>query len=266
MLNQNKPTRLGEILLDRGVITRQQLREAIEIQQARQLLREKEGTYPGTAAPIGEILIELGFISRQQLVQSLGWQSRLRKATLVMSFVAPLLTTACGGGGGGTPSTSGGNKTDNSAVASSVITEQSSSPVSFSSSSLTNQYLSSSSSSIALSSQSSSSLSSVNLAGPALLVWSVPSARENGETLVVEEIGGYELRYKTENEADFTSVIIEGGYVNSYYFNHLEGNVIFEIAVYDTNGLYSRFVPIQPQSSAAKFAQALITQCYFNTL
>ena len=70
MLNQNKPTRLGEILLDRGVITRQQLREAIEIQQARQLLREKEATYPGTAAPIGEILIELGFISRQQLVQS----------------------------------------------------------------------------------------------------------------------------------------------------------------------------------------------------
>lgn len=236
MLNQNKPTRLGEILLDRGVITRQQLREAIEIQQARQLLREKEGTYSGTAAPIGEILIELGFITRQQLVQSLGWQSRLRKATLVMSFVAPLLTTACGGGGG-TPSTSGGNKTDNSAVSSSVITEQSSSAVSFSSSS---------SSSIALSSQSSSS-SSISLAGPALLVWSVPSVRENGEALVAEDIGGYELRYKTENETDFTSVIIEGGYVTSYYFNYLEGKVIFEIAAYDTNGLYSRFVPIQPQ-------------------
>lgn len=253
MLNQNKPTRLGEILLDRGVITRQQLREAIEIQQARQLLREKEGTYPGTAAPIGEILIELGFITRQQLVQSLGWQSRLRKATLVMSFVAPLLTTACGGGGGGTPSTSGNNKTDNSAVASSVITGQSSSPVSFSSSSISSQYSSntidssSSSSAISLSSTSSSSLSSVSLAGPALLVWSVPSARENGEALVAEEIGGYELRYKTENEADFTSVIIEGGYVNSYYFNYLEGKVIFEIAAYDTNGLYSRFVPIQPQ-------------------
>ncbi len=219
MPNQNKPTRLGEILLERGVITRQQLRAAIEIQQTRQILREKEGTYPGTAAPIGEILIELGFINRKQLTQSLGWQSRLRKATLVMSFVAPLLTTACGGGGGSSQSHSGNHKSDNSAIASSAIS---------------------------LSSQSSSS--SKRGSGPALLIWSLPSARENGERLLAEEIGGYELRYKTESDTDFTSVIIEGGHVNSYYFNHLEGEVIFEIAAYDTDGRYSLFVPINPQS------------------
>jgi hypothetical protein len=240
MSNQNKSTRLGDILVGRGVITRQQLREAIEIQQARQLLKEKNGdtSVPG---PLGEILIELGFINHKQLVQTLGWQNRLRKATLVMSFVAPLLTTACGGGGGGTSSPTGNNKPENSSAVSSVMAEQSSSQASFTFSSS----VSSSSSAISLSSQSSSAAEIID--GPVLLIWSVPSARENGEELVVEEIGGYELRYKSDNEADFTSVIIDGGHVNSYYFNHLEGNLKFEIAAYDTNGLYSRFVPIQPQ-------------------
>lgn len=238
MSNQNKSTRLGDILVDRGVITRQQLREAIEIQQARQLLKKKNGdaSAPG---PLGEILIELNFINRKQLVQTLGWQNRLRKATLVMSFVAPILTTACGGGGTSNPTSS--NKPENSSAISSVMIEQSSSQVSFTSSTSVNSL----SSVISLSSQSSSAAEIID--GPVLLIWSVPSARENGEELMVEEIGGYELRYKADNEADFTSVIIEGGHVNSYYFNHLEGNLKFEIAAYDTNGLYSRFIPIRPQ-------------------
>lgn len=238
----NKSTRLGDILVDRGVITRQQLREAIEIQQARQVLVEKGGREASTPpSPLGEILIELGFITRKQLVQNLGWQNRLRKATLVMSFVAPLLTTACGGGGGGT-SPVGTHKTENNAVTSSLMaTEQSSSQISLTPSS--------SSSQISLSplpSSSSSSSSSEMISGPVLLAWTVPSVRENGDELIVEEIGGYEIRYKSDQDTDFTSVKIDGGYVNSYYFNYLEGHFQFEIAAYDTSGLYSRFVTITP--------------------
>lgn len=265
---QNKSTRLGDILVDRGVITRQQLREAIEIQQARRELLEKNGLAASTPTPIGELLIELGFINRQQLAQTLSWQQRLRKATLVMSFVAPLLTAACGGGGGTTTS-GGNNKTDVSSSESSVLVQQPSSqaPLVSSSSSSVNQQVSSSASSqpaissqssssaISLSSASSSSQSSSSVApisgidGPVFMKWSVPSKRENGELLEVDEIGGYELRYKTSNGSDYTTVLIAGGHVDSYYFNHLEGDLEFEIAAYDTNGLYSRFVPIQPQTN-----------------
>lgn len=257
MSNQNKLTRLGDMLVDRGAITRQQLREAIEIQQARQVLSESgKACTPG---PLGEILVELGYINRKQLKQTLGWQSRLRTATLVMSFVAPILTTACGGGGG-TTNTANNNKTSNNTAVSSVMAEQSSSAVSLtpaSSSSVNSQIVSaqvessSSSSAISFSSQQSSSAddSDTRIDGPVLLKWAVPSARENGELLETEEIGGYELRYKADNETNYTSVVVEGGYVNTYYFNHLEGKLIFEIAAYDTNGLYSRFVEIQPQTN-----------------
>lgn len=84
------------------------------------------------------------------------------------------------------------------------------------------------------------------ISGPVLLAWTVPSVRENGDELIVEEIGGYEIRYKSDQDTDFTSVKIDDGYVNSYYFNHLEGHFQFEIAAYDTSGLYSRFVTITP--------------------
>jgi hypothetical protein len=217
MPRTTQSTLIGDILVRRGIITPLQLREAIEIQQARHLLDEKQGNFRAPT-PIGEILIELSFINRKQLRQSLGWQSRLRKATLVMSFVAPILTTACGGGGGGGPSTNpaGNNKSEQSSISSLVMSSQSSSSDGF-------------------------------VSGPVLLSWTLPSQRENGEPLQVEEISGYELRYKQNQEEEFTTVKIEGGYVNSYYFNHLEGKVEFEIAAYDTNGLYSRFMPIRPQ-------------------
>lgn len=216
-------TRLGDILVDRGVITRQQLREAIEIQHARHAMAEKQGIKAPTLKPLGEILIELGFINRRQLKQNLGWQSRLRKATLVMSFVAPLLTTACGGGGGGGSANPTGNNKPDSGTTSSMMQ----------------------SSSVA-SSASSQASSTPKINGPVLLSWEVPSMRENGEALALEEIGGYELRYRADGGEEYTKVVIEGGYTDSYYFNHLEGYLQFEIAAYDTNGLYSRFIPIMP--------------------
>lgn len=277
MPDLNKSTRLGDILVDRGIITRQQLREAIEIQQARRFLSDKEGIDTQAQTAIGEILVELGFINRKQLVKTLGWQVRLRKATLVMSFVAPLLTAACGGGGGGATSNQNtNNKTDESSTSSLQVKQQSSSQApQFSSSNSSASSISSStpsqpvasssslsqasSSTISQSSASSqhSSMSSkhssaagsniTGIDGPVLMKWSVPSKRENGEQLEPNEIGGYELRYKPSNGVDYTTVVIDGGHVDSYYFNHLEGDLEFEIAAYDTNGLYSRFVPIQPQ-------------------
>ncbi|MFC3115581.1 hypothetical protein [Cellvibrio fontiphilus] len=254
MSEQAKSHRIGDMLVERGIITRQQLCEAIEIQQARQLLRE--GTGKTSVEPLGEILIELGFIDRGQLTHTLSWQRRLRNATLIMSFVAPLLTTACGGGGGaGTTSPSGSNKTPpNSSLTSSVASDSVSSspdasiPAPSSSSAIS---FSSDSSLSPLSSNTSSSQSNSEINGPVLLSWAVPSARENGDYLGVEEVGGYEIRYREKGAENFSSVRITGGYVNNHYFSHLQGNLEFEIAAYDTNGLFSRFIAILPQKNTS---------------
>lgn len=92
-----RSTRIGDILVERGIISRSQLLEALDLQQARSLLSAS----PESSNEIGEILIELGFVSRVQLKQNLARQNRLRKTTLAFTLVAPLFTMACGGGGGG---------------------------------------------------------------------------------------------------------------------------------------------------------------------
>lgn len=252
MSEQAKSHRIGDMLVERGILTRQQLCEAIEIQQARQSLRKGSGKT--SVEPLGEILVELGFIDRGQLNHTLSWQRRLRNATLIMSFVAPLLTTACGGGGGGgTTTPSGSNKTPpNSSLSSSLASDSISSspdasiPAVSSSSAISFAQDSSDSS---LSSNNSSSQSNSEINGPVLLRWAVPSARENGDYLGVEEVGGYEIRYREKGAEHFNSVRITGGYVNNHYFSHLQGNLEFEIAAYDTNGLFSRFITILPQKN-----------------
>lgn len=106
MSDIHKSLRLGDLLVEKGLITRLQLRQAIEIQQALQST-EFGGKNINAKTELGEILIELGFISRHQLQSNLNWQRRLKATTAVMVFIAPLLTAACGGGASG--STNAGN-------------------------------------------------------------------------------------------------------------------------------------------------------------
>lgn len=77
-----------------------------------------------------------------------------------------------------------------------------------------------------------------------VLEWSPPTERENGEYLEEEEIGGYEIRYRSSEQEDFEVVTIEGGMTDEYAFTDLAGPVEFEIATYDRDGLYSIFVPL----------------------
>lgn len=77
--------------------------------------------------------------------------------------------------------------------------------------------------------------------------WNHPTARENGDEMTINEIGGYEIRYKQPTDTRFTYIQVPGNTKNEYVVPRttLENSVI-EIAVYDTNGLYSQFVEVKP--------------------
>ena len=268
MTNMHKSTRLGDLLVERGTITHDQLCKAVELQQSRRYEAIQAGVPDSYKQELGEVLIELGFINRSQLEFSLGWQKRLRKTTAVMVFIAPLLTAACGGGGGG-GSTGSNNNTQGttpsslsvtsqaavdkpaaSSVASSIISSAGVSLGTNSSAAVSSTVKSSSSVAPVLSSSSQSSSSVGNMAeinGPVEVHWTAPSQRENGNFLDITEIGGYELRYKLKSDPRFTSVVINDSYIDEYYFDHLQGEYEFQIAAFDTSGVYSAFVNVQPR-------------------
>ncbi len=82
--------------------------------------------------------------------------------------------------------------------------------------------------------------------GAIRLYWNAPNQRENGEYLDITEIAGYELRYKLKSESTFKAIRISDGFTDVYYFDYLKGDYEFQIATFDTNGLYSGFVSLNP--------------------
>jgi len=107
---------------------------------------------------------------------------------------------------------------------------------------------SSSSSKPAVSSSSSSSANSSSpshVAGPIGISWTAPTKRENGTDLYIEELGGYEIRYKKLTDTQYTYVSINDAWTQQYKFDWLEGDYVFQIAAFDKNGVYSPFVDIR---------------------
>lgn len=95
-MSKTTSTRLGQILLDKGLVTSEQLDIAVKEQQKRRHLLDPFDAKLGVNLSLGEILIELGFIDRLQLKRGLNWQLMLRKMAIVMSFCAPLMTVSYG--------------------------------------------------------------------------------------------------------------------------------------------------------------------------
>lgn len=145
-----------------------------------------------------------------------------------------------------------GTDSGSSNVSPSSSSSSSSSAKSSSSSSSSSKANSSSSkpasSSSSAKSSSSSSKSSTATTNGVTLEWSIPDMRENGEYLELDDIGGYELRYKKATDTAYTTIIIEDGGVDSYTLNKLSGDYEFSIATYDTDGLFSEFVTLEPRS------------------
>lgn len=75
------------------------------------------------------------------------------------------------------------------------------------------------------------------------LYWTAPLDRVNGSLIEYTEIGGYEIRYKQITDAEYTTVVISDASVEQYSFDSLTNadEYIFEVAVFDIDGLYSEF-------------------------
>lgn len=127
---------------------------------------------------------------------------------------------------------------------SSLSSISSSSPSSSSSSSSIASSASSSKSSSSAASSSSSSLANSNTA---YLKWAPPVQRENGDALDITELGGYELRYRLLSDNTYTYVTINNAFTTEYFYNASPLNMVFQIAAFDKNNLYSNFVDLIPK-------------------
>lgn len=79
------------------------------------------------------------------------------------------------------------------------------------------------------------------------LTWQHPQQRENGRYLELNEIRGYELRYRPDSLSAYKVLAIPGNTTTAYTSASWSPHWDFEIAVYDNKGLYSEFVALRPQ-------------------
>jgi len=96
MFKKNEPTRLGEVLLNKGLISSEQLAHAIKEQASRRKGINFQDPAALQATSLGEILIDLGHIDRLQLQRGLNWQLKLRKMTIAMALCAPFMSLSTG--------------------------------------------------------------------------------------------------------------------------------------------------------------------------
>jgi hypothetical protein len=101
--------------------------------------------------------------------------------------------------------------------------------------------------SMSSSSWSSSSAGPTHVAGSVAITWTAPDKRENGDPIYIEELGGYEIRYKKVGDSKYTYISINDPWTQNYKFDWLEGDYTFQIAAFDKEGIYSPFVDIQRQ-------------------
>jgi uncharacterized protein YcfL len=160
------------------------------------------------------------------------------KPVLIFSLlISTSLLTGCGAPGD-----------ENVNGSSATMTDKSKSSQGFSSTTQTSKsstaQQTSSRSSARSSLRSSLTSSSVAQTKPVTIQWSHPIERENGSYLELNEIGGYEIRVVNRQTSAYTSHLIAGNSTTQYTLNNYQTTMSIEIAVYDTQGLYSEFVPV----------------------
>lgn len=75
------------------------------------------------------------------------------------------------------------------------------------------------------------------------IYWSAPTQRVNGDKISLNDIAGYEIRYREKNDQDFTYVLIADGRQDQILLEGItkQGNYTFEVAAIDNYGIYSRY-------------------------
>ncbi|KZY29501.1 MULTISPECIES: hypothetical protein [unclassified Oleiphilus] len=251
---QTEKTRLGDILLDKGLINETQLNEAIASQQ-------------GTDLPLGQILVDKGWLSRRQIDQALKVQSKLRSA-IVSSIISlsPLALVGCGSAatsdeepveiqqveepGGqeaqGNSEEASNDSSDNSSDAGdtggSVVggqddsgsdDQQAGSGESQSGSSDSSGSDNEGSSDATDGQEQEASLGAIEFS------WAYPSQRADGSDFEVYEIQGFRI-YQVAGNGEVDTVHEVDGLDTSYIVTELaDGDYHFAITVVDTDGLES---------------------------
>lgn len=82
--------------------------------------------------------------------------------------------------------------------------------------------------------------------GDVTLYWAPPTQREDGSSITNAELGGFLIRYKSQTDTDYTYLDISDSSAKSRIITNLSGSYVFQIAVYDSNNLYSSFVSLSP--------------------
>lgn len=76
----------------------------------------------------------------------------------------------------------------------------------------------------------------------AVVEWDIPRTRENGDDLLLSEIGGYEIIYRNTQEIAYITVVISDQNLDEYLIENLNpGEYEVMIAAFDTDGLYSDY-------------------------
>jgi chitodextrinase len=83
--------------------------------------------------------------------------------------------------------------------------------------------------------------------GDVTLYWAPPTERDDGSTLTTAELGGFLIRYKSKAETNYTFIDINDGSAKSRIIANISTDYDIQIAAYDSNQLYSAFVPILPK-------------------
>lgn len=82
--------------------------------------------------------------------------------------------------------------------------------------------------------------------GDVTLYWAAPVQREDDSSLTTADLGGFVIRYKLKSSSTFLSLYVTNGSATSYIIPSLVGDYEFQIAAYDKDNLFSKFVSISP--------------------
>ncbi len=82
-----------------------------------------------------------------------------------------------------------------------------------------------------------------DLFGSVTIYWEKPLLRANGEPLNYSDIGGYEVRYKSKDDANYQYIRVTDSSVTQFSIQNVNlAKTTFEVAAFDTEGIYSNFV------------------------